>query len=578
MRRRNIHNKSITGRNMENQGEEQLRSEARLKALEERLLRLEEFLKLPRQVIPPVHVPPAAAAQPQVLPQPPASVFPPPARPPLPARAVSKPGGWLGVVAVICFVLAAGFIIKLSLDSGWLTPLRQVGLASLLGLGLIVAGIALSGADSEYAGYLPAAGIIVLYASVFAAHRFYSLIPFESAISLTTMVSALCVWLYTRLNEDVYPVTAAVGSYLAPVVLSLGASAVFSLYYFLLASIAFALISIWVRSRILTIAAAYLAVMMTAFTGLALHEDGLIVAMLALNFVVFSGGIYLYTRHNGTPLTEKESVGLLPVMLFFYAMEYYYIERITPGLAPWLSLGFAAILLGLYLSARERFPGEVVGSGPAVLAFVTVVCFHSFYLELLPGDFRPWLFVAITVGLCLPGIRLSGGAVSRVPAMGVLAVLLLEYLSMMSHLLNGGEGQWLLVSMFSLAGLWLLIGFKSEEFSSRGNYWPLLGAAHLLAVLGLYRLTKDAGSLYVSASWLLYALGVIAFAFSRLDETLARSAVFVLGFAAGKALLYDAAAAPTVVRIFCLLLTGAGLYGAGFFLRQISGWKKGQPG
>ncbi|MDD5586842.1 MAG: hypothetical protein PHY92_07810, partial [Alphaproteobacteria bacterium] len=29
-------------------------------------------------------------------------------------------GNWLGIIAVVCFVLAAGFIIKLSIDSGWL--------------------------------------------------------------------------------------------------------------------------------------------------------------------------------------------------------------------------------------------------------------------------------------------------------------------------------------------------------------------------------------------------------------------------------------------------------------------------
>lgn len=54
---------------------------------------------------------------------------------------------------------------------------------------------------------------------------------------------------------------------------------------------------------------------------------------------------------------------------------------------------------------------------------------------------------------------------------------------------------------------------------------------------------------------------------------MAKSALFVLGFAAGKALLYDAASAPTVVRIGCLLLTGAVLYGCGLLMRKIAHWK-----
>jgi hypothetical protein len=185
------------------------------------------------------------------------------------------------------------------------------------------------------------------------------------------------------------------------------------------------------------------------------------------------------------------------------------------------------------------------------------------------------MFVAITAFFCIPDVKLRGGAGGawRIPALGLMAVLAIEFFSMVSHLLAGTDGTWLPVSLFSVAALWILIYFRGDDLAGTDGYGPLLGAAHLLAVLGLYRLTKDAGSLEVSVSWLVYAVAVITYAFSRKDETLARSAVFVLAFAAGKALLYDAANAPTVVRIVCLLLTGAALYGSGFFLRKIAGWK-----
>ena len=44
---------------------------------------------------------------------------------------------WLGFIAVICFVLAGGFIIKLSIDSGWLSCEKRIGLSTLFGIGLI---------------------------------------------------------------------------------------------------------------------------------------------------------------------------------------------------------------------------------------------------------------------------------------------------------------------------------------------------------------------------------------------------------------------------------------------------------
>lgn len=556
--------------------EEQVRADARLATIEQRLARLEGFLNLAKPTAP---VPPPPPPQPALRPMPAAALEIP--APPAAAVQKEKSGSWLGVVGIICFVLAAAFIIKLSIDSGWLTPERQIGLAALFGFGLIGAGFALMKSDREYSSLLPGAGIIVLYLTVFAAHRLYSLITFEAAISMSGIVSGLCVWLYTQIREDMYPVTAAAGSYLAPVILSLGSESTFAVYYFLLCSLAFSVISIWVRSRILTLVSAYLAIFMTALIGIGLGQDKLIAGMLALHFLVFSAGTYLYTRQNQKPLTEKESGSFLPVLLFFYAMEYFFIDRIRPYLAPWLSLGFAAFLFGLYLAAKKKFPEGSLGSQPMILSFITVVCFHSFYLELLPDLARLWLFVAIALLLAFPVVNLSvqdKAGPFRIPALALLAVLIIEYLSMVSHLLSGNDMSWLAVSLVSVGSLWVLIDFKGGELEAGNRYAPVLGAAHLLAVLGLYRLTKDAGSLEVSASWLFYAVCVIAYAFTRRDETMAKSAMFVLGFAAGKALLYDAASAPTVVRILCLLLTGAALYGSGFLIRRISGWKTEKSG
>ncbi len=96
-----------------------------------------------------------------------------------PADFDSKPGNWLGIIGVLCFVLAAGFIIKLSIETGWLTPARQIGIAVLFGLSLIAVGFRLMKSDRGYASLLPAAGIVVLYLSAFAGHLLYQLVTLE---------------------------------------------------------------------------------------------------------------------------------------------------------------------------------------------------------------------------------------------------------------------------------------------------------------------------------------------------------------------------------------------------------------
>lgn len=533
---------------------------ARLAALELRLDRLEGRPKAPANPTP--SAPPLAAKP----------LAPPPTwKDNLTEPIELAPGTWLGLIGIVCLVLAAGFLIKLSIDSGWLTPVRQIGLAFLFGMSLVGVGLKLLDRDRAYASFLPGAGIIVIYASVFAAHRLYGLIPFEGALALTTAVSAFCVWLYGEIEHDVYPLVAAVGSYVGPVILGLNAeAAAFTLYYYLLCSLGFAAISVFVRSRALTAIASYLAIMMSAFVGGGHEFDGLTAVLLPLHFAIFAVGTFVYSQQTGKTLSEREAWTFFPGLLLFYAIEYSRIIVLYPVAAPWISLGFAALLFGLYLTAQKQ-AGEPLPSRPLILAFGTVVAFHSVYLQLIPDDARAWLLVPILLAVAF-GPRGRWSSDYTIPAVAVAAIVVIEFFALVAHLYDRFDIYWLTLGGAVFASLWLnllrpvRIGRKNEV----GN--AFLGAAHVIALLELYRVTIDYGSLAVSTGWLLYGLGVIAFAFPRRDATMAKSALLVLGFAAGKALLVDASSAPTVVRILCLLVTGAALYGAGLLLRRIEGW------
>ena len=552
--------------------------DARLSALEARLTRIEDTLflsPLPSKTATPT-AKPKTEGTPSGNPwRPQAGVNPGEAirRPDMMDR-VEKPGNWLGVIAVLCFVLAAGFIVKLSIETGWLTHGRQIGISAMLGISLIFAGFSLLETDREYAGLLPAAGVIVLYLTAFAAHRFYNLIPFEVALLFTSLISGLCIWLYRQIKHDLYALTATVGAYVAPVVLGLHAGGTFSLYYFLLCSAAFACISIWVESRALTLVSAYLAILVSALVGTTLNENLLMAEILAAHFLIFSVGTYTHSLRTNIPLTEIESWSFLPVLLIFYAAEYYFIDRLHPGLAPWVSLGFAGALIGLYLLAKNQF-AEGLGSRSLVFAFVTIVCFHSVYLELLPEMVRPWLFVLIALGIAY-GTQFSemkSESVYRIPLLAVAAIMVIEYMHMLYRLVGHEEYGVLPVAFLSFGSLWVLIATMRDDTKENTGHL-LLGSAHLLGIVALYRLTESAGSLAVSASWLIYAVSVLAFAFHRRDETMAKSALLILGLAAGKALLYDAASAPTIIRIFCLLMTGVVLYGCGLMMRRFSDWQQ----
>jgi len=542
-------------------------SNEQLKIINARLARIERVLDIPK---------PVAVSSPQPVP-PKADV---PQRTSLYAPTTDhgeiSSGTWLAIVAVICFILAAGFIIKLSVESGWLTPARQIGLAALLGLGLIGSGLQFLKADKEYAGYLPAAGILILYLTVFAAHQVYNLITFEMAMGDIAIVSCMCIWLYTEIRNGIYPIILAVGAYVSPIYLGLHEPTEFVLYYFVLCSLAFAIVSIWVESRLLMMISAYLAMVVNAFLNLIQPE--LIAGVLIVHFLIFSIGAYLYTKQNHCPLTSEESWGFFPVLILFYAAEYTFLERVQPSIAPWISLGFAGVLMSLYLWTAKWLAEkqQVLSSTPMILAFVTVVCFHSIYLELIPIDLRPWIFVVIMLGVGLCPLKILNKEINNTylfPISALCIILSIEYGSMLVHLADLTSSSWMIVSLASLVSIWFVLVMQTNILKQNDQTKVmLLGAAHLLAIMAFYHLT-DYNSFAVSVSWLIYAICVILFAFTQQDKIMAKSALFVLSFAAAKALLYDASSAPTLARIFCLLATGTALYGSGFLLRKIDKWK-----
>ncbi|KGP62852.1 hypothetical protein EP47_14325 [Legionella norrlandica] len=486
-------------------------------------------------------------------------------------------GNWLGFVASVCFILAAGFIVKLSIESGWLTHEKQLGVATLFGMALFGAGIVISSADRTYACFLPAAGAIVLYFTGFAAYQYYLLISFQTVIAITTIVSGISIWFYLRFKHDIYAIIAALGAYIAPIVSGVENNTIFSLYYFTICSLNFATLAIWVESRTLTMISAYLAISITAVIGLKLHQDVLIATILAINFLIYSIGTLFHTRLTKQELTEKESWSLFPVLLIFYSMEYYYLSRIDQTLASCVSLAAAALLVGLYNSAKKWLPERNFKSRNVILTFVTLVCFHSIYLGLLPLSLKPWLFAIIVFGYTFSQTKISSiewSITLSIPIVGLSAILGIEYLSILGHLITGWEFSWSVVAWVSFASIWFLFIQNRRKLAQKEEYcYVLLAAAHLLAIMSLYQLANEYGTLAVSASWLAYALIILQISTQRNDVFIAKSVLIVLFFSAGKALLYDASSTPTMIRALSLTLTGVVLYASGLVIRKKTNWK-----
>lgn len=176
-----------------------------------------------------------AGPAPEAAPEPAAAAAPPPR----PKETLEQKFGarffaWIGALAV---ALAGVFLVKYSIDQGYLEPPARVALATLLGLVFTGAGEWLLKRDARIAQAVSAAGIAVLYAAVFAAVALYGLIGRGTGVGLAGLITAVAVALSLRQGPFV-ALLGLVGGTVAPVVLMESGGDALTLFAYLLALVA----------------------------------------------------------------------------------------------------------------------------------------------------------------------------------------------------------------------------------------------------------------------------------------------------------------------------------------------------
>ena len=492
----------------------------------------------------------------------------------------------MGIVAVLCFVLAASFLIKLAIDSGWLTPLRQLGLATLLGLALVASGLGLAQRERSYASLLSGAGIVVLHLCVFAGRLYFGFYSGWTATFLAGGVSMGSIVLYRRFSDDFYAAVAVLGSYLSVLLIPTDQRGGFELMaFFLVWDLAYAVIAGWITSRATLLLASYLGLGLFSIqsTSFGIVETPSVLFATALfqaaQLAIFAWGIVRYSLRHRSPMTAGEIWAYFPLLIFFYGLEYHLVSRLCAGCAPWIALAFAAAVFGIYRFARTNLGDRALESESFASAFAAIVGFHAFYLELLPEAFAPLFALALLAATPWIFARLQVRGRHAIVALAILAVVAINFIRALF-----GPGPDLSIVAWAGVNLGffalLSIGYGKTKRDDEWLVYLLL--ADTQALVGLYRLANRFVSwigwavverFAVSVAWGLLALGILLFAKSRFDRTLARSSLFVFGIATGKILLFDVASAGAVARIFCLLALGAALYAGGYLYRHIERWE-----
>ncbi|WP_374377519.1 DUF2339 domain-containing protein [Dongia sp.] len=126
--------------------------------------------------------------------------------------------GWLGGVAL---ALAGIFLVKYSIEQGWLSPGVRVGLGIVFGLILLGVAQWMRTQSNNLSQALTAASVAVLYASLFAATALYDLLPTAFAFIVLAALTFAAIALALREGPFVALVGFA-GGFLTPVFVSTG--------------------------------------------------------------------------------------------------------------------------------------------------------------------------------------------------------------------------------------------------------------------------------------------------------------------------------------------------------------------
>lgn len=541
----------------------------RLRRIEERLSAIEAQLSIAQPA-------PSAPSQPSQAPVP--TPLPSGERP-LPSLARPEPRtgsgisattvmGWGGVAAL---VMATAYLIRLAIESGFLTPVRQVGIAGVFGIGLIATGLLLRDSLRRYGSLLPAGGVVILFLTVYGAHLYHQLIgPLPATIGIIA-ICLIALALREHYKTELYTFFAVVGSFTGPYFLhALAARPLDLVIYFAAWDLLFCGYAIRSGWRSVYLLSAYLAfVVFDATWRTAEHTDWMWAAgFQSFQFALFSAATIAFSLRHRAPLKEHEAVLHLPPLLFFYAMEYGLVDRYIPEVAPWLALATVAILVLGYLTVRTRLEGDTRSGEQIIATYAAIVLIHAGYIELLPEGWGAFTGVIILALFALTSLKASAWLKRLWPITAAGAIVaFVGYAQLASGFRLEYVIAWkVLIPIYAaiLYGVYWLLRSRTE---SSLTALLCLYFGHLIVMAGAVHFTDS--RFVVSIVWGLLAVAALIVSMTTGDRRLGRSSLLVFAAFAAKVMLFDLSETSTLVRIGCLVVLGVTLYVGGILYQKI---------
>jgi uncharacterized membrane protein len=322
---------------------------------------------------PVVHAPPPAAkvaSQPARPPAPPPA-SPPPPRSDEPAEPPSPPPSssidwerWIGirgaaVLGAIVLALAGLLFFQYSIQHGLLTPPMRVTLGLAVGIAAIVGAELLRPRGYQQTpDAMAGAGLVVLYAALWAGHTLYGLIPMMLCFALMALVTVVGGLLAVRHASRLVAVLGLIGGFATPLLLRSDADRPIGLFgYVLLLDLGLLAVGKkkgWPWLSLLGLAGT--ALLQGLWIGARMGPDRafLGLAILAIFAALFAAAGFMGGEGDRSTLRISQAGALLLPFLF----SVYFAARVDLGPHLWPTAMLLALLSAAasWIGARQQMP------------------------------------------------------------------------------------------------------------------------------------------------------------------------------------------------------------------------------
>ena len=478
--------------------------------------------------------------------------------------------GWVGLTAL---VLAAAYLIRLAIDTGWLTPLRQITIAVLGGLVLIATGFMLRNTDRRYAGLLPAGGVVILFLSIYGAHLHYGLLEPGSAAAAVILVCIVSLWLCRVFASELYAMFAIIGSYSAPFLLSsLSATITELVIYYSAWSIIFSVYSIWIGRRLIYLLALYFALIGfdIIWHSKVAGEWVSALAFQTVQFIIFAATTVIFSIRRETPLDRDTALVHLPALLIFYFLQYALLNKHLPLYAPWIAASSALALTALYGTTRAIVKRPLPGGELLLSSYIALVLFHAGYIESVPKSWAPWVAFLLMPATAIVSVSRGAASIVRWPLWLVVGVIFaVNYLRIVLNTdVEAVPARDVLAILYAL-GLYAGYYFGRNLQALRNMLMLLLYSGHISLMAAAVHLLHE--RIVVSTVWGFLALACLILSLTQRNREIGQSSLLIFAATVAKVLLYDLSGAAPLVRIISLVLLGITFYLGGLLYQRLLG-------